>query len=112
MHKLDRVFNRHDVPAGVAVAIVDHGCQRGGFTRARGSDKQDQAPLAHDEIGQNLGETQVMPLRDIHDNEAGNDADLIALPEDIDPETPHAGKRHRQIHFQIPRELLALGIVH
>ena len=33
-------------------------------------------------------------MRDIHDDEAGNDADLIALPEDIDPETSHARKGH------------------
>ena len=32
MHELDRVFNRDDMPAGVAVAIVNHGRQRGGFT--------------------------------------------------------------------------------
>ena len=32
MYKFDRVFNRHDMPAAVAVAIVDHGRQRGRFT--------------------------------------------------------------------------------
>ena len=32
MYKFDRVLNRDDMPAGVAVAIVDHSRQRGRFT--------------------------------------------------------------------------------
>ena len=51
MDKLNRVFNRQNMPVFVFVQVIDHARQRGGFTRARGASYQYQAARLEGNIG-------------------------------------------------------------
>ena len=51
---LDRVFDRHDMARTGMVDVVDHGCQGGRLSRARGSGDQDQASHFLGQTGDHL----------------------------------------------------------
>ena len=54
MYKLDRILDRHNMTTGVTVTVIDHCCQRSGFSRTGGSDKQHQASLMQNKFCQNF----------------------------------------------------------
>ena len=74
--------------------------------------KKNQAAFAHDELGRRLGQAELIPLGDIGNDEARNNADFIALSEDVDPEPSNIGQRTRQIHRELCRKRLPLTVIH
>ncbi len=60
VQELDRVLDGDDVVGGVLVAVVDHRRQAGGLARTGGAHHEHEAALEHDEIGEGLGQAQVL----------------------------------------------------
>jgi len=55
MDEFHRIFDGDDVAGGGAVAVIDHGGERGRFSRAGGANDQNEAPLGHDDLLQSIG---------------------------------------------------------
>ena len=50
MDKLNGILNADNMAMTVLVAMTNHGSQRGGLTRARGTHKDNNTPLGHGEV--------------------------------------------------------------
>ncbi len=92
MDKFDRVFNGDDMPAGIAVTVIDQCRQRGRFARAGGADKQHQTVFFHDHVEQYRRQEQVLKARNIKLDVTRDNGHFVALHEDIDPEPTNAGQ--------------------
>ena len=112
VHILHRVLNGHNMTTAITVAIIYEGRQRGRLTRTGCPHKQHQPAFAHDHLGQDRRQPQVLPLGNIGDNVTGNNAHFIALYKYIDPETPITGDRGGKIHLQLLLKLGLLGGIH
>ena len=52
MHEFDRVFDRQNVARPVVIAVVQHGCQRGGLARPGRPDDEHQAAFEQRQLTQ------------------------------------------------------------
>ncbi len=67
--------------------------------------------LEHDGVEQDRRQLQIGEPRDIQFDVTNDDRYVVALFENVDPETTDARSGDCQIHFQIPVELpLLLGV--
>ncbi|MNE38104.1 hypothetical protein D3C80_1319880 [compost metagenome] len=113
VHVLHRILDGDDVAAVVAVAVVDQRRQRGGLARAGAADEQHQTALLEDHVEQHRRQLEILEARDIQLDVARDDGYLVALLEDVDPETADVGQRDGQVHLQLALEIdPLLGIHH
>ena len=99
-------------PRLCAVAVVDHGRQGAGLTRAGGPDHQQESPLDADEFRQHgrqgeflEGRNAVLDIADHHRRSA-------ALAKDIDPEAPDTLQLHPQVALPGLGQFPLLTLVH
>jgi len=86
-----RVFDGNDVAVGVFVAVTDHGCQGGGFPRARAPHEEHQPPLGHGYVLQNRRQAQGFQGRNGGVDGPADHPDAPHLNKGIDPETADTG---------------------
>ena len=64
MDKLDRVFNRQNMPVHILVAMLDHGCQRGRFARTGRAGDQHQTTRLERDVGKNSRRIELVQAQD------------------------------------------------
>ena len=112
MHKFDRVFHGDDVAERILVAPIDHGRQRGGFTRARRAHKNAQATLGHGHVFEHLGQAQLVDGGDVGRNRPQHHAHAPLLNEGIHPKAPNPGRGDGKVAFLGALELGHLAVAH
>ena len=85
MNELDRILDRDDMARRGAVAMIDHGGERGRFAGARGAHHQHHAALGHHDFLERLGQPQLLETRHLVGNGSDDHADIQLLHEHVDP---------------------------
>jgi hypothetical protein len=106
--ELDRVLERQDVAAGVAVAVVDHRRERGRLARPCRADHQDQPVALHDQLLEHLGHAQALDIRHIGVDVAQHQRRLAALHEGVAAKAADTAVGQREIDLAGLLELLEL----
>ena len=112
VHILHRVLDGDNVAGAVAVAVVNQRCQGCRLTGAGRTHEQHQAALAHHDFGKNLRQAQILVIGYFSDDVARDDADLVALHENVHPKAAGAGDGRRQVHLELLLEVGLLSRVH
>ncbi|MDT4855845.1 hypothetical protein FQZ97_902150 [compost metagenome] len=110
--ELHRVFDGEDVPAQVAVAVVQHGRQRGRLARARGTHHQHQTALELGQLFQHRRQLQPVQRRNPGVDVADHHGHVAALAVDVDPEAPQAGQGDGQVAFERGFKAADLRLAH
>ena len=98
--EFDGIFDGDDMSATVRIAMIDQCCQRSGLARTGTANKQDQAALGHDDLGQDHRQPEIIDVRQIGLDVANHHRHFAALLEDVDAKPPYLGFTDRQIHLQ------------
>ena len=93
--ELDRVLDGHHVAAAVAVDVIDHRRQRGGFARAGRARHQHQSARPHADVLGDLRQHQVVDRLDLDRNRPQHRAHVPALPEAVHAESRTAPRSRR-----------------
>ena len=110
--ELDRIFHGHDMAGVDGVAVVDHGCEGGGFSGAGGSDYQHQPALRHGDVFHNQRQAQLLDGLDFGFDMPEDQADVPSLPKNIDTETAELFVVEGQVHFHLFLEFPTLLTAH
>ena len=76
-----------------AVDVVDHRRQRRALARAGGAGDEDDPALLFGQLGDDLGQAQLLDRADFEGDRAADDRDRAALFEGVDAEAREAGDR-------------------
>ena len=112
VHELHRVFYRDDVAKGIFVAPIDHGGQRGRFTRTGCSHQNHQTAFGHGNVFENLRQLQLIDGGDFLRNHPHHHTHFTHLHERIDTEAPNARRCHGKVALLGGFEFGHLSIVH
>ncbi len=109
---LDRIFDGHDMTAGLLVAIADHGGQGCGFAGAGAADDDHEAALRQHHFLQDRGQLEFLEAGDLGIDHADDAAHRPLLHEGADAKAPDTRGCDREVTFLRGVELLGLPIVH
>ena len=112
VHEFDGIFHGDNVAATVLVAVPDHRRQRGGLTRSRRPDKNNQPALGHRQVFDNIRQTELIRSGNLRFDTAQHHADQIALIKSADPEATDPSCADREVALVIAHKLAALLLVH
>ena len=112
VHVLDRILDRHDVPARLLVAVADHRGERRGFSGAGAAHDDDEAALREHDLLQDGRQVELLEARDLGVDHADDAADGGLLHERAHAKAPDARRRNREVALLRGIELLGLPVVH
>src|SRR5690606_26953175 len=112
VNELDRVFDGDDVAFTVAVAVANHGRQRGGLTGAGGTDEDHQATLSHGDILDDIRQPQLFHFGNVGFDPPQHHAAQVALVKGADPETTDTAGTDSKVALVLFLELSALLVPH
>ncbi len=103
VHELHRIFHRHDVAGGRAIAMIDHRRKRRRFARARGADHQHEAALGHHDFLERVRQAELRHIRNFVGDRADHHAHVLLLLEHVHAKARHARHGHREVALQLFR---------
>src|SRR6266850_1510009 len=112
VHELDRVLDGEDMALLVVVDLVDHGGERRGLARARGTGHEDDAAPLIDDLGEDLGCPQLFERQDLRGDRAHHRRRPPVLPEGVHAKAREARAREREIALEVLLVVLPLPVVH
>jgi len=102
VQKLDRAFQRHDVPVHALVDVVDQRRHRARLAGARPPAHQHQPVVREGDALQRIGEPQLLQRRNLERDDAHHDHEARPLPQDVDAEAANARRAPRTVVVQYP----------
>src|SRR5665811_1479169 len=102
---LDRVLEGDDVVRAGAVDVVDHRRQGRRLARAGGARDEDDPALHLGQVGDDLGQAELLDRADLEGDRAADDRGRSALPEGVDAEAREAGDRVGEVGLAVGFEL-------
>jgi len=112
VHELDRVLDRDDVLAALAIDLVDEGCQGGRLTRAGRPGHEHETGSQLREAGNGRRKAQVLEVRRLVRDPPQRGRDVAALVKCIDAEAADAGTPEGEVDFELALERLELLFAH
>src|SRR5215204_215445 len=112
MKKLNGIFDRYDVAVSLFVDVIDDGRERCRLARTRCTGNQYQTPVLVRDRVQNRRKTELSKTPDVIRYYAGNNADRIALLENVYAETAEAGNAVSDIDLVYLFKMLLLPVRH
>ena len=109
--ELDRILDRDHVPLDVLVDAVEHRGERRRLARARRAGDENQAARTVGEIGDDLGQVELLERLDLERNLPDDHRHAAALLEAVAAEARQAGDAEREVQlvFHLEALLLVLG---
>lgn len=112
MHELDRVLDRQDVPVLAVVDMIDHGRERGRFSRSgRAGHKYHPARVIRD-LREDPGALQVFERQDVGGDGTKYRARSPIVVEGVDAEARETRDLEGEVALQELLVVLALLVVH
>jgi hypothetical protein len=109
VQNLNRVFDGDDVVRMRAIHVIDQAGERRAFAAAGWAGRQDQAAFHVGKIAQDLArQPERLETGDGIADHAHDNADAVALPEDIAAETGNSRQRIGEVEFVTVLELFPL----
>ena len=110
VHEFDGVFDGDDVFMALAVDLVDHRRQCGGFTRAGRAGHQNESAGLFAKLGDYRRQAQLRERLDLESDHAKHRGGGPALIKKIATEARQPFQSEREVEFQIFFEAMLLGI--
>ena len=112
VHVLHRILDGDDVPEAVLVAVSEHGRQGRGLPRARAPHDQDHAAFRHDEVFEDLGQTEIAQPRNTRRDGPQHSPGQPLLNEGIHPEAADSLRSDGKVDLLVGLVVPHLAVVH
>ena len=112
MDELDGIFDGDDVLVALAVDLIEHGGQGGGFAGAGGTGDQDQTARTIAEFGDYGRKIELGEGFNLKGNDAEDGGDSSALIEDVGAEAGKTLESEGKIELEIFFEAMLLDVGH